>query len=1211
MGRITTLALIFGVLLSNLWSEISIRVEVPSPSFSGGKFATQLPVRQSPDEPMIPYIPVRVLLPQGEKFQELVVDRGGSTKELSNITIPLFGKQAPISGPYYQGDQLEIDSYPLKGTYPGEYYREFGLQRKMGYDILIINLYPYQYNIETKTLSYCENIDLYILTVPDEEFAAEQNRLLVTSEKAQGDIRRLVSNPEMVDTYHKYPVTLGGILPDPTQPYSMVVITDAIRAPYFADYIEWKNETGNSTAIFLTGDIYSSYPGTDNQEKIRNFIIDANETFSTTDTPLQYVLLGGDDSIVPVRGMYCFVSGLWNNYEDYRIPSDVYYSNLDGNWDENGNGIYGELDDGIDWFAEVAVGRIPAMSEQDFYNFFQKNMHYATSPSYSNDIAIMIGESLDAITWGGDYKDEIIPLMPEDFHIQTFYERDGTYDNIGIREAVWNGLGILNHLGHSNENTVFGMTNYQVNQLNNTEFGLAYSQGCYTAAFDYTTTQDSEAIGQRLVNASGGFFAFIGNTRYGWYWPGSTEGASQLFDLTFFEGLFEQDIRNIGKTLNYSKETLVNEAMENNFQHHLWQNGFMLWTFYNQILFGDPSAYLRSANGTFPYLEPFSITYDDYLGDGDGLLNPGETVRIYLELLNREFWADALDVSVQITNIAPELELNISESAYPCIPSGDTATNITPFIVTLSYDIPYGDYKFTVSVTAAGDDEQLFRKDYELTLPVSIKQKYWPWTATAPIQGVPIIYEDGPQFTQIIAVDALSNIDFLDFRAEKVIPTSGYSAVMMKSAAMGDLFNDYNPILVVNNRSGSIIGFDLQGYEVFSYSSGTQFLNTPVLADITGDGYLEVLSHGIDRKLYVLSNEGLILDGFPIQLEQNILVELAAGDISGNGMAEVVCGFSSGLLDVIDRDGLSLEGFPINLGSPINLSPIILDNRNIVTGTQNNRLLLISPAGTILWELEFDSRAISEPVAADFNGDGELDLALLTANGKVYIINQSADVLEGFPIVTGEIISQPPLALDLNNNGSVDLIFATNSANIYGYSSEGNLLEMLPAPIGLQPASPLFVADIDRDGDFEIGYGTSLGISMIDYKIFGGELTPWSVYRGNLMRTGNYNDNRVIKINHYLPEPPQTELRQNYPNPFNITTKIPYYLNEAGTLKMSIYNIKGQEIRQLRNTYTPKGEGEIIWDGKNNDGRIVASGIYFTRMTLGKTTQVRKMLLLK
>jgi hypothetical protein len=1203
------------LIISQLQADINIRMDIPEPDLISFRSDSRIAFLQEPGKVMIPYLPLRVLIPQGEKFTGIEIEIDDSGRVIREVNFPVYSRQTSISGKIANDNPDPKEDLSLAVSYPDLRYRVFGHQRKMGYDILIINLYPYQYDAGERSLSIADSYQVKIETEYDREFALEQNRRLLTQEAARNEIRRLVDNPETVESYYKMRFNTGNefsnSLPDESEPFTMIVITDQIRAPFFSDYIDWKNNNGLSTSLFLLEDIYLHYPGIDNQEKIRNFIIDAYETYSLTDTPLEYVLLGGDDSILPVRGFYCFVSGLWTDYEDYHIPSDVYYSNLDGDWDANGNGIYGEVDDGIDWFAEIAVGRIPAVTEQDFHNFFDKNIHYTENISYSNDIAVMIGQNLDSITWGGDYKNEIIPLLPDKYKVTTFYEKDGTYNALAIREAINRGVGILNHLGHSNENTVFGMTSTNVNQLSNNSFGLAYSQGCYTAAFDNSTTQDSEAIGQRFVNSSKGFFAFIGNTRYGWYWPGSTEGASQLFDITFFEGLFEQDIRNIGKTLNYSKETLVNEAIANDFEHHLWKNGFMRWTFYNQILFGDPSTWLLGANGLFPYLEPVNVIYDDQLGDKDGIVNPGESVDIYIELLNHQNWSDACSIHVSFAFDNPDIEVKAAEASYPSIAAGSQAANLTPFIITLPYDIPYGEYQYSALVTAKGSQTHEFRKEFQLSVPISLRQKHWPWESSVPIQGVPLIVQDTFPETLIIAIDALSQVSFLDFRGESSQSPISFSGSMLRSAAMGDLRGNGVRAVVFNNRNGLISAFDPYGQELFNYETGSQFIMSPLLADITGNGELEIISYSTDKQLFVLSAAGEPLTGFPLQLEHNILIELAAADIDNDHSAEIICGFVNGRLDAIKQNGSSSEGFPIELGSPINLSPIVLDNSNIVTATQDNRLVLLSPTGAILWEKALPSRPISEAVAADFTKDGNLEIAFAASNGNVYLIDQAGNDLNGFPILLGEVISQPPLAVDIDNSGELNLLISTMNGLIYGFNADGSETDMLPAPLNLPPASSLFIADIDSDGDFEIGYGTNLGISILDYKLPAGREIPWSEYRGNQQRTGYFNDNILINEDYEPPEPLVTELRQNFPNPFNTSTTIPFSLDTATSLKIRIYNIKGQFVTELYDGAVEHGEGEVYWNGRDNRGKKVASGIYFTKMVTDSITQVRKMLLLK
>ena len=88
-------------------------------------------------------------------------------------------------------------------------------------------------------------------------------------------------------------------------------------------------------------------------------------------------------------------------------------------------------------------------------------------------------------------------------------------------------------------------------------------------------------------------------------------------------------------------------------------------------------------------------------------------------------------------------------------------------------------------------------------------------------------------------------------------------------------------------------------------------------------------------------------------------------------------------------------------------------------------------------------------------------------------------------------------------------------------------------------------------------------------------------------------------------------LHSAYPNPFNPSTTISFDLSKPETVKIEIYNIKGQFVKQLTNKAYDKGKHSLVWDGKNNKNTNCGTGIYFYRMTAGKTTQSEKMMLIK
>jgi hypothetical protein len=93
--------------------------------------------------------------------------------------------------------------------------------------------------------------------------------------------------------------------------------------------------------------------------------------------------------------------------------------------------------------------------------------------------------------------------------------------------------------------------------------------------------------------------------------------------------------------------------------------------------------------------------------------------------------------------------------------------------------------------------------------------------------------------------------------------------------------------------------------------------------------------------------------------------------------------------------------------------------------------------------------------------------------------------------------------------------------------------------------------------------------------------------------------------------PDRFVLSQNYPNPFNPQTHIIYQLPRAGRVTLTIYNVMGQAVRHLVNETRAAGEHAVTWQGLDDAGRPVASGIYFYQLTAGQFVEIRKMLLLK
>jgi flagellar hook assembly protein FlgD len=85
----------------------------------------------------------------------------------------------------------------------------------------------------------------------------------------------------------------------------------------------------------------------------------------------------------------------------------------------------------------------------------------------------------------------------------------------------------------------------------------------------------------------------------------------------------------------------------------------------------------------------------------------------------------------------------------------------------------------------------------------------------------------------------------------------------------------------------------------------------------------------------------------------------------------------------------------------------------------------------------------------------------------------------------------------------------------------------------------------------------------------------------------------------------------NYPNPFKESTAIRFEKTTDGPLQINIYNLKGQKLRTYSIAALPKGEREIVWDGKDNRGQNCASGLYLIQIQDREGSRIHKAVKLK
>jgi len=547
----------------------------------------------NPGEPILPVKTVNVLLPANEVVANINVVPEGKTIIKGKFTIMPGQKPVPLSKAKWIPLSPNPEIYNSSSTFPGRIYHPLKIQKFRGYKILPINIYPVQFIPQQESIFYFKNIRITVNT-KEMEILQLPGKLYRGLLKDRILLRKKIENFNAIKTYAGIPHPLKNSPIDEEGPYDYIIITSENLSDSFQPLINHKIKRGLNAKIITTEWIFSNYQGIDEPEKIRNFIIDAYNNWH-----IDYVLLGGDSEIIPIRYAYGYVIDSEEGEYIENIPCDMYYGCLDGRWDGDEDRIYGEPEDSVDLIAEVYVGRAPVETHEEVENFVNKIIWYENNfgAAYQKKF-LLVGEKLydDPETWGGDYKDVIANLIPPSYQTTKYYDRDGTFNGNGqlVIDAINNGVHLINHMGHSDYWMVSYVGDWEFYDIsensddikNNENFCFFYSQGCYAGAFDEGGFPGAteECVGENFIRSKYGAFAVVMNSRYGWFEPADIENSpSQQFDEEFWDAFFNEGILNLGKINQDSKEDNLGILQDDT-------TGAYRWCCYELNLFGDPET---------------------------------------------------------------------------------------------------------------------------------------------------------------------------------------------------------------------------------------------------------------------------------------------------------------------------------------------------------------------------------------------------------------------------------------------------------------------------------------------------------------------------------------------------------------------------------------------------------------------------------------------
>jgi uncharacterized repeat protein (TIGR01451 family) len=635
---------------------------------------------QEPGTPGMPAFYANILLPSGASAENLTATASESIVLEDALVYPAQYASSP-SLPTPEWTDPDATVYASASAWPQTLASIEGVHSMGGSTFVSLRLNPVRYVPANGEISLASAINVTLDLSAGRKSAAAASPLFTEA------VNTMVVNPLEGDSRKN--LTAGSTV-------DYLIITSAALASTFETLeVHRTSVSGMACAVETVEDIEAAYPGLDSQEKIRNCIRDYVENQGTA-----FVALGGDDTVVPAR--MCYIAYAY--YEE-ETPADLYYSDLDGDWDANGNGVYGEVDDGLDFAPDVFVGRIPVRNADQASAYINKLIAYETNPeAWGMEKILLMGTQLRTTYWNDDRPSDIIgdgypefrnPHHPSVSDSEMWTRRmyrdsiapnwqPGTlglaFDTLTTWDAADGGdydlsPGAMNaamdrdwtHLyfsGHGNY-TLWSAEDH-AGYFSDDALALdglsafVYTIACMSNGFDSVADPClSEAF---IRNPDGGALTYMGCSRYGWgvsdYAPAenySPHNNSELFAETYYKRALEPDFISSGEAFALHKADLAPMAV---------YAGVHRWLQLGINLMGDP-AIMQGASYVPGY-------YRYYVGDATSFTFTGlDSGATYYYQVLAEDGVNPVSISngVVVTTNAMDISLD-NDSVDENLPSG-------------------------------------------------------------------------------------------------------------------------------------------------------------------------------------------------------------------------------------------------------------------------------------------------------------------------------------------------------------------------------------------------------------------------------------------------------------------------------------------------------------------------------------------------------------
>ncbi|MCK4330722.1 immune inhibitor A [candidate division WOR-3 bacterium] len=375
-----------------------------------------------------------------------------------------------------------------------------------------------------------------------------------------------------------------------------------------------------------------------------------------------------------------------------------------------------------------------------------------------------------------------------------------------------------------------------------------------------------------------------------------------------------------------------------------------------------------------------------------------------------------------------------------------------------------------------------------------------------------------------------------------------------------------------------------------------EIICTPLLADVDSDGKDEIFFGCNDGFLYGYQHPGNPIPGFPVNLHQWIWAtpvwdSLASTlyAVSGDGRL-----FAIEISDSVYTKWAALEPY---VGQMSSSSPVVKYGDGIIVSRGDGWIYSVSDSGTINWKRNFGAYSFyTSPAIAEEN-------TIIVVGGELHSLNINGAEAPGFPIkLDNKAIQSSPVVGDIDGDGEYEIVIGLDNGSVIAYSSTGEIVDFFPLSTGDAVLSTPLLCDIDKDGLVDIMTGCDDGLLYgWEFPWNYGEM-PWPMLHKNPENNGIFDD---IAIGQLIPSNIfEHEEFYIYPNPvLGDGGWIRYTSGDADEVKITILDIAGNIKCEFEGEI---GNGDEAVQVRIPIGRLTG-GIYIARVEvlIGNRSMIR------